>query len=352
MKQWFKAYLELDNGIDNNAYRKIVTSKFILLLSFSIPLIFMIGNLIYGNIALFYVNLVLFIGMSILLSISGHRRRYGPHFILHFMALGILFVVYIQQAKEYTPIWSFLYIFIVMSLYGDKIGVRICIVFLSILFYILSLFVNESITMMELIRFVIVSVFIVFFAYLTEALIARTFEKLIDAKTQLVALTKTDPLTGLFNRRHFDEMLPNKMSNANRRKELLALVIIDIDNFKSYNDTFGHPAGDFALISLADLLKAQMKRSTDTIFRIGGEEFALLYQTKNENDALQVIEDIRKSVANLDKNCDLERQITVSAGLLFIHAQQDLTLEKAYELADALLYKAKNSGRNVVVSSK
>ena len=205
--------------------------------------------------------------------------------------------------------------------------------------------------MMEFVRFTMVSCFTLFFAYLAEILISRTFEKLISAKSLLEKLTKTDALTGLFNRRHFDEVLPQQMSVANRSHTLLALVIIDIDHFKQYNDTFGHPAGDVALVALADLLKGQMKRGNDAVFRLGGEEFALLYQARNEQNALKVIEDIRAAVERLQQCSDIEAKITVSAGLLLIDAELNITVERAYELADELLYQAKGLGRNQVVMS-
>lgn len=351
MKAWFTTYLQLDKDIESDSYRKKVTSKFILLLSFIILSTLMVGNFIYSNTAIFYVNLCLFILMSVILFLPGKLRKYASHSVLHFMALGILLVVYFNQGKEYTPIWYFLYIFLVMSLYGHKIGLRICLGFLTILLMLLFSFAGSTITMMEFVRFTMVACFTLFFAYLAEMLISRTFEKLISTKSQLEKLTKTDALTGLFNRRHFDEVLPQQMSSANRSHELLALAIIDIDHFKSYNDTFGHPAGDIALVALANLLKVQMKRGNDAVFRLGGEEFALLYQAKDEKSALTLIEDIRIAVESLQQYCEIEKKITVSAGLLLLDSQQTVSVESAYELADKLLYKAKHSGRNQVVMS-
>ncbi|KGJ97480.1 diguanylate cyclase [Colwellia psychrerythraea] len=352
MKAWFTTYLQLDKDIESNFYRKKVTSKFILLLSFIILSTLMIGNFIYSNTAIFYVNLCLFITMSVILFLPGKLRKYASHIVLHFMGLGVLLVVYFNHGREYTPIWYFLYIFLVMSLYGHKVGLRISLAFLTILLIELFSFTSSTVTMMEFVRFTMVACFTLFFAYLAEMLISRTFEKLITAKSQLEKLTKTDALTGLFNRRHFDEVLPQQMSRANRSHELLALAIIDIDHFKSYNDTFGHPAGDVALVALANLLKVQMKRGNDAVFRLGGEEFALLYQAKNEQSALILIEDIRVAVESLQQYCELEKKITISAGLLLIDSQQNISVESAYELADKLLYQAKNSGRNKVVISK
>lgn len=351
MKTWFTSYLQLDKDIESNSYRQTVTSKFILLLSFIILTTLMIGNFIYSNTVIFYVNLFLFSIMSVILFLPGKLRRYASHIVLHFMGAGILLVVYFNHGEEYTPIWYFLYIFLVMSLYGHRIGVRISLAFLTLLLMLLLSFTNSTVTMMEFVRFTMVACFTLLFAYLGEMLISRTFEKLITTKSQLEKLTKTDALTGLYNRRHFDEILPQQMSSANRSHDLLALAIIDIDHFKSYNDTFGHPAGDVALVALANLLKVQMKRGNDAVFRLGGEEFALLYQAKNEQAAIKFIEDIRIAVESLQQYCILEKKITVSAGLLLIGMEQTISVASAYEMADKLLYQAKNSGRNRVISS-
>jgi diguanylate cyclase (GGDEF)-like protein len=351
MKTWFKTYLQLDKDIESNSYRKEVTGKFIILLSFVILFTLMIGNFIYSNSPIFYVNLAMLLTLISVRFLPNQYHKYDVHFVLHFMALGVLLVVYFNKGQEYTPIWSFLYMYLVMSFYGHKQGLWISLTFLTTLCCLLFYFTNSTVSMMEFVRFVMVSGFTLFFAYLAEMLISRTLEKLITAKSMLEQLTKTDALTGLFNRRHFDEVLPLQMSIANRSHELLALVIIDIDHFKNYNDTFGHPAGDVALVALANLLKVQMKRGNDAVFRLGGEEFALLYQAKDETRAFKLIEDIRVAVENLDQYCDIEKQITISAGLLLIDANQGITVEAAYELADQSLYQAKNSGRNKVVIS-
>lgn len=352
MKNWLKRYLQLDKDIESADYLKKITSKFILLLSFILLFVLLFANFIYSNVATFYLTLSLFIIMSGLLFLPSNLSKYASHIVLHLMALGVLLAVYLNQGQEYTPIWSFLYILLVMSLYGHKIGLRVSVAFLMTLLVLLFSFTGTSITMMEFVRFTMVSLFMLFFTYLVEMLISRTLEKLITAKNMLEKLTKTDALTGLFNRRHFDDVLSQQMSSANRGQELLALAILDLDHFKKYNDSFGHPAGDIALVALANLLKEQMKRGNDAVFRLGGEEFALIYQVKNEKSALKLIESIRAAVESLHQSANINQRITVSAGLLLINTTQDVSVEQAYELADQSLYQAKNSGRNRVVISR
>lgn len=351
MKAWLKAFLLLDKDIESNSYRKEVTGRFIILLSLAILFMLMVGNFFYSNAPILYVNLVMFLMLSSACFLPNKYRKYDAHFVLHFMAVGVLLVVYFNKAQEYTPIWSFLYTYLVISLYGHKTGLKISLTFLAILSSLLFSFTDSTVSMMEFVRFVMVSSFTLFFAYLAERLISRNFEKLIATKAMLEKLTKTDALTGLYNRRHFDEVLPQQMSVAKRSNELLALVIIDIDHFKKHNDSYGHPAGDLALVALADLLKVHMKRANDTVFRLGGEEFALVYQAKCIESAWQLTEDIRLGVEKLHESCDIADKITVSAGLLVLDASKKMSVTKAYEVADELLYQAKDSGRNTVVMS-
>jgi diguanylate cyclase (GGDEF)-like protein len=94
-----------------------------------------------------------------------------------------------------------------------------------------------------------------------------------------------------------------------------------------------------------------MQRSDDTVFRLGGEEFALLYEANTESEALKLVEALRVAVEALHHQGIIERQITVSSGLLVIHPKQDILANSAYKLADKLMYQAKNSGRNTVVQS-
>ncbi len=351
MKNWLKRYLQLDKDIESADYLKKITSKFILLLAFILLFFLVFANFIYSNTATFYLTFSLFLVMSGVFFLPSSLRKYASHIVLHLLALGVLMVVYLNRGQEYTPIWSFLYILLVVSLYGHKAGLKISIVYLMTLLVLLFSFTGITLTMMEFVRFTMVSLFMLFFTYLVEMLISRTLEKLITAKNMLEKLTKMDALTGLFNRRHFDEMLSQQMSSANRGQELLALAILDIDHFKKYNDSFGHPAGDIALVALANLLKAQMRRGNDAAFRLGGEEFALIYQVKNEESALKLIEGVREAVEKLDQHCTINQRITVSVGLLLINTTQGVSVKKAYELADQSLYQAKYFGRNRVVTT-
>ena len=159
MKKWIFSYLQLDKNVESHSYRKRVTSKFILLLSFSIIITLMIGNFISNNFELFYINIGLLISMILMLSLPGRQRKFASYIILHVMALGILLVVYFHQGREYTPIWYFLYIFLVMPLYGHRTGFKIASCFLAILLVLMFTCVGSSISVMEFVRFTMVACF-------------------------------------------------------------------------------------------------------------------------------------------------------------------------------------------------
>jgi diguanylate cyclase (GGDEF)-like protein len=163
-------------------------------------------------------------------------------------------------------------------------------------------------------------------------------------------LAVTDPLTGLANRRHYEQKLANEMLRARRYHDALSLVIFDLDNFKKINDRYGHLAGDAALAAMAQVLGHE-SRDTDLAARIGGEEFALILPETSAADARAVAERIRRSLAETPIVWNGQTLvITCSAG---VFGETGLNLpensDEMYRLADAALYQAKELGHNRVV---
>jgi diguanylate cyclase (GGDEF)-like protein len=160
---------------------------------------------------------------------------------------------------------------------------------------------------------------------------------------QVVELSLTDALTGLRNRRYFDLFLKNEIDRSQRFVRGLAIIILDIDHFKNYNDTFGHPAGDEALRLVSQCL-IDNRRKADVVARIGGEEFAVILPETDLKGALDVAEKIRMSVAS---HTGLHRSVTVSLGVSELQDPKS-TFELLIEQADKALYEAKRMGRNQV----
>jgi diguanylate cyclase (GGDEF)-like protein len=157
-----------------------------------------------------------------------------------------------------------------------------------------------------------------------------------------------DPLTRLFNRRFLEESLERELQLAGRKKQSIAVLFLDLDHFKRFNDTFGHEAGDVVLQSLADLFR-NFFRSTDICCRYGGEEFAIILPESSSQDAAIRADALRSEVKSLRVQYKKQTlgQLTVSAGVAAFpeHGSTSLDLLK---LADQCLYESKARGRDVV----
>ena len=156
-------------------------------------------------------------------------------------------------------------------------------------------------------------------------------------------LSVTDSLTGLLNRRYIEERLSEEITRSKRHRFPMSLLMLDVDDFKSYNDTFGHPAGDLALQMVAEVLKETL-RGADVAARYGGEEFSILLPQTSSDEAAAIAERIRQRI---ERTTFPGRLVTVSIGIASctqeINSPKDLV-----SAADIALYEAKNSGRNNV----
>ncbi len=169
---------------------------------------------------------------------------------------------------------------------------------------------------------------------------------------RLRLLSVLDELTGIANRRSFEEVLQREFKRAIRSDSPLTLMLLDIDHFKPYNDTFGHRAGDECLRQVAACLASFTRRPGDLAARYGGEEFALIFPETGPESAMGLAETIRAAVENLavaHSHSDAQ-VITVSIGVATGWPQDEEQKEAFIEVADQALYRAKNLGRNRVVA--
>jgi diguanylate cyclase (GGDEF)-like protein/PAS domain S-box-containing protein len=183
----------------------------------------------------------------------------------------------------------------------------------------------------------------------TEADLMAHRSQLEIANISLRALASVDQLTGLGNRRAFNRQLEDAISEAQRGRHPLSLLMVDVDRFKQYNDDFGHPAGDSALRAVARTL-SRSARSGDFVARYGGEEFVVLLPDTDRQDAMDVAERLRHAVSQIDTE---KRPITASVGVstrMPTDTAVDADLVRLISAADVALYRAKSGGRNQVVS--
>lgn len=174
----------------------------------------------------------------------------------------------------------------------------------------------------------------------------------ITDKKRLEELSIIDDLTQLYNRRYFNETLKNEIDRVNREDYKIAFMMIDIDHFKLYNDTYGHQLGDETLIQVAKIIKEYANRAGDKAFRLGGEEFGIILSVDNEEHTILHAKNLIKAVEELNiehsKN-NASNYVTISAGMMFKNSSDYLSKTQLYTKTDECLYKAKNSGRNQVV---
>ncbi len=171
----------------------------------------------------------------------------------------------------------------------------------------------------------------------------------ITDKKRIEEISITDGLTNIYNRRYFDEIFPKIINSAKRKNELVAFLFMDIDYFKQYNDNYGHQKGDDVLVSFAKCLKDSLHRSSDIAFRLGGEEFAIVYQPETKEKAIEFANTIKENIEKLQikhEFSSVRLYVTASMGLVCKEANN--IDDKIYKEADDLLYEAKKSGRNQI----
>ncbi|MDD2780728.1 diguanylate cyclase [Sulfuricurvum sp.] len=176
-------------------------------------------------------------------------------------------------------------------------------------------------------------------------------QSLLIKNDQLKELAMIDGLTKIANRRLFDESYEKKYRETLRSKKSLAILMIDVDNFKAYNDHYGHAAGDECLIEIAASLKSSLKRPTDIVARYGGEEFVILLKDIELKGAKKVANTLLENIRALNivhEYSDAASYVTVSIGLAFQEPQDFITKEELLKQADDALYKAKANGRNQI----
>ena len=170
------------------------------------------------------------------------------------------------------------------------------------------------------------------------------------AEDEAWQLAHHDPLTGLPNRRHFDETLDTELRRSMRRRTPISLVEVDVDSFKAYNDTSGHVAGDRCLVHVAEVLARYARRPGDLAARLGGDEFALILAETDYEAAGRIAQGVRRSVESLGMSFGpAGKCITVSVGVATAEVPSAVALRGLFDAADRALYRAKSDGRNRAV---
>ena len=179
-------------------------------------------------------------------------------------------------------------------------------------------------------------------------------KKLIKKNEELKKMSIRDGLTEIYNRRYFHQYFEREWKRAIRDKKLISLIMIDIDFFKLFNDTYGHLAGDDCLIQIANTLNDLVNRPADLFARYGGEEFVAILPGTEKDGTLLLAEEMRKAVEALKiehTSSTISEYVTISLGVGTIFPDNKSSSNTLINLADKILYKVKQSGRNMVKSN-
>jgi diguanylate cyclase (GGDEF)-like protein len=173
-----------------------------------------------------------------------------------------------------------------------------------------------------------------------------------EANRKLELMANLDGLTQIANRRRFDDYLSSEWQRHQRDQNSLALIMIDIDYFKRYNDRYGHQGGDDCLVRVAQAIAQVPQRPTDLVARYGGEEFVVILSNTDTKGALKVARAIQEAIASLaiiHENSDVSDYVTLSMGFVSLIPTLDLSPEVLISHADQSLYLAKGKGRNQAI---
>lgn len=179
----------------------------------------------------------------------------------------------------------------------------------------------------------------------------NTHIKLYSYRRQVEEQSKTDQMTGIANRREHDRCSVIKWKEASRLQVPFSVCMFDIDNFKAYNDMFGHPAGDQVIAKVARTISSFMQRSTDFVARYGGEEFVAFALGGTAKEVFEHLKLIRRAVENLHMRHDpsVANWVTVSVGGVTVFPDRTNSYDAYLKIADTMLYDAKRFGKNMVV---
>jgi diguanylate cyclase (GGDEF)-like protein len=178
---------------------------------------------------------------------------------------------------------------------------------------------------------------------------SELYQKLQQAKQQLELLAKIDALTHVANRRRFDEYVQQQWQRLTRDQKPLSLILCDIDQFKSYNDTYGHPAGDTCLVKIARAITNAVQYPADLVARCGGEEFAIILPNTTATGAVEVARRIQEQIAQLQiyhPSSNVKNFVTVSLGIASTVPCENTFPSELIAKADTALYQAKQQGRD------
>jgi diguanylate cyclase (GGDEF)-like protein len=298
--------------------------------------IFLSASLLIINILLLKNAPIKYVALSFFITVC-------PVFTFYIIAGG---------AEGFDIYWILLIPLSIFTIFGLKVGLITSIYFLVLIcvFFYTS---AKSLLLYEyprvvLLRFPILYILSFIFSFTVNFHIKTLRLRQLNHNSELRQSVLTDPLTNIPNRRYFNERLPQEWERAVRSRKPISLLMLDLDHFKVYNDTYGHLNGDKVLQAVSNIFSQEKKRPADFVVRWGGEEFVVLLPETDSQGAIHLAEDIRKRIEETEITLDdgIKTKITISIGINSIVPTHNSSYDDFIRNADDALYKAKEKGRN------
>jgi len=346
-------------------YIKILMLNAVLFITVVISFTFLIVNIfVVHNYLLSAIDALMLFSILYTLYLLRHKNEHQKAGILGTAIIFFLFlsIVITQHGESFTFIWTYFFAPFAMITLSAKRGLITSLIFLAILFSIsctgIDQWQNGEWDMTSYFRFILAHFVILYVMYAIFHANEKANEKIEELRQNereqlrlFEKLSLTDPLTGLYNRRFLKEIFPKQFYSAKRNGRTLAFFLLDIDFFKSYNDTHGHQLGDDLLMKVGHILKEELRRGEDYTFRIGGDEFAgILIASDKEGIEMKIGKVFQRiSEQHIENNENpITPFITVSVGV-HISDEETYDFKEIYDITDTALYKAKAEGRNRIV---
>lgn len=320
-----------------------------------------------GKIYSAYISIGMAIGLAVLLSIAIYFRKVNVCYekidkLIVFSVLGMyLYAIYLgtfQAEGDLAVTAIVIFIFLQVIFIWSPPKNLIIIVSMAIIFIICSFYTKDiRIASYDSIHCILVICCGNFISWKVSRVNVEYFmaeEKLLEQNKLLYMASTIDELTKMYNRKKIVSIINDIGKECIENNEKLVFIIMDIDNFKSYNDTYGHPAGDILLESAGCLLKDIAKKNNINVGRLGGEEFIAVWKASNLIDFNEIAEEIKVGISEMHRQNNsyvIHRKVTISQGVAVYNPQNISDIKEAYHLADKALYIAKKNGKNTVVVS-
>ncbi|MDG6778610.1 GGDEF domain-containing protein [Thiomicrorhabdus sp. zzn3] len=355
-------------GEDLHRASRLFLSKILLSTVVAVLFGFVLFHYFYtGNMAILSADLVALMITALLLLDLFKRRNCVLTGHVASIAVLLFFPVYmhLNQNQDFGLLWLMFVPFVIVALNGWQVGVRYLLVFYAVVFSLAYYGIDhwqQSWSELSFVRLVIASIWGAMIAVVVDMTHSRLNEQIQLQRNkeqrymqELQRLSTTDGLTKLYNRHYFNKVVVQKLAEYKNSELYLVFFILDIDQFKLYNDYFGHDKGDEALKKVAKTVRNYIRRREDLVFRLGGEEFAGLLFSENPHESAQWVAQMVQEIASLkiEHAPDASKPyLTISMGIHFIRLNQLRSFRTLYSMTDKALYQAKHLGRNQVVISQ